>query len=169
MQNINPIINNIGLPILISYAISLILLILIIVLISWNRKIEKRYRKLTRGTNSKNIETIIHNYYEKIDQSKEQLEDLKKSILENSKICKKAITKIELMRYKAFEDVGGDLSFSIAMLDAEDNGIVITSIYSRAESNVYAKPIEKGISKYDLSREETEVLDRAIKSKKVLS
>lgn len=168
MQSITSTINNIGLPVLISYGISLFLLILIIVLISWNRKLEKRYRKLTRGANSKNIETIIHNYYEKIDESKGQLEDLKKSILENSKTCKKAITKVEIMRYKAFEDVGGDLSFSIALLDGEDNGIVITSIYSRAESNVYAKPIEKGISKYDLSKEENEVLEKAINSKKVL-
>ena len=67
-----------------------------------------------------------------------------------------------MKRYKAFEDIGSDLSYSIAMLDGNNNGVIITSIYSRNESITYAKPIDNGISRYDLSEEENSVLHQAI-------
>lgn len=54
--------------------------------------------------------------------------------------------------------MGSDLSFSIAMLNGNNDGIVLTGIYGRDESVVYAKPIDKGISRYDLSEEEEQVL-----------
>jgi hypothetical protein len=58
--------------------------------------------------------------------------------------------------------VGSDLSFSIALLDGNQNGVIITSIYGRNESTTYAKPIDKGISRYDLSEEEKKVLGQVI-------
>ena len=58
------------------------------------------------------------------------------------------------MRYKAFEDVGSDLSFSVAILDSYNDGIILTGIYSRHDSVTYAKPVDKGISRYELSEEE---------------
>ncbi|MPM47586.1 hypothetical protein SDC9_94297 [bioreactor metagenome] len=70
--------------------------------------------------------------------------------------------KVSIIRYKAFEDIGSDLSYSIAMLDGKNNGILITSIYGRNESTTYAKPIDNGISRYDLSEEEEKVLHQAI-------
>ena len=73
--------------------------------------------------------------------------------------------KTSMVRYKAFADVGSDLSFSIALLDGNDNGAILTSIYGRNESTTYAKPIDKGMSRYDLSEEEKKVLEQAISSK----
>ena len=70
--------------------------------------------------------------------------------------------KVSVVRYKAFEDVGSDLSFSLAMLDENNDGILLTGIFGRNESTTYAKPIEKGISRYDLSEEEEEALNNAI-------
>ena len=67
---------------------------------------------------------------------------------------KKCVQKVSIIRYKAFEDVGSDLSFSIALLDENNDGIILTGIYGRNESTTYAKPIDKGISRYDLSEEE---------------
>ena len=58
--------------------------------------------------------------------------------------------------------MGSDLSFSVAILDAYNDGIILTGIYSRNDSTAYAKPIDKGISRYDLSEEETYVLNEAI-------
>ena len=66
------------------------------------------------------------------------------------------------MRYQAFEDVGSDLSFSIAILDGNNDGIMLTGIYGRQESTTYAKPIDKGISRYDLSEEEIAVINEAL-------
>ena len=75
------------------------------------------------------------------------------------------LNKIAIMRYKAFEDIGSDLSFSVAILDSFNDGVIITGIYSRHDSTTYAKPIDKGISRYDLSEEEIHVLNEAINSK----
>ena len=78
------------------------------------------------------------------------------------KVC---VKKIAIKRYKAFEDVGSDLSFSVAILDSYNDGIILTGIYSRQDSTTYAKPIDKGISIYNLSEEELCVLNEAINSK----
>ena len=75
---------------------------------------------------------------------------------------KGCVNKVAIMRYKAFEDVGSDLSFSIALLDSHNDGIVLTGIYSRQDSTTYAKPIDKGISRYELSEEELHVLNEAM-------
>jgi hypothetical protein len=69
---------------------------------------------------------------------------------------------VGLVRYDAFEDVGGRLSFSCAMLDDHGNGVVMTSINGRQDTRVYAKPIVDGHSQYNLSVEEEEAIRQAI-------
>ena len=117
---------------------------------------------MMRGTNSRNLEEVINSNLDNIDvalnNSKESLERCEK-IAEDLKSC---VNKVAIMRYKAFEDVGSDLSFSIAILDSYNDGVIITGIYSRHDSTTYAKPIDKGISRYDLSEEELHVLNEAI-------
>jgi hypothetical protein len=71
------------------------------------------------------------------------------------------IRHVALLRYDAFEDVGGRLSFSCALLDDQGTGVVLTSINGRHETRVYAKPIEQGRSGYNLSAEEVETIRRA--------
>jgi hypothetical protein len=69
---------------------------------------------------------------------------------------------VALLRYDAFEDVGGRLSFSCAMLDDRASGVVLTSINGRQETRVYAKPVTDGTSAYNLSIEETEAIRQAM-------
>jgi hypothetical protein len=73
-----------------------------------------------------------------------------------------AIRRVGLVRYDAFEDVGGRLSFSCALLDDHGNGVVMTSINGRQDTRVYAKPIVEGHSQYNLSVEEEEAIRQAI-------
>ena len=163
MSNILNIINEYSGLIVIGLAIiTLLLLITTIVLLLSVNKVEKKYRKMMRGTNSRNLEEVINSNLDNIDvalnNSKESLERCEK-IAEDLKSC---VNKVAIMRYKAFEDVGSDLSFSIAILDSYNDGVIITGIYSRHDSTTYAKPIDKGISRYDLSEEELYVLNEAI-------
>ncbi|CUO80828.1 DUF4446 family protein [Clostridium sp. NSJ-49] len=163
MSNILNIINEYSGLIVIGLAIiTLLLLITTIVLLLSVNKVEKKYRKMMRGTNSRNLEEVINSNLDNIDvalnNSKESLERCEK-IAEDLKSC---VNKVAIMRYKAFEDVGSDLSFSIAILDSYNDGVIITGIYSRHDSTTYAKPIDKGISRYDLSEEELHVLNEAI-------
>jgi hypothetical protein len=73
-----------------------------------------------------------------------------------------SIRNVALLRYDAFEDVGGRLSFSFALLDDEGTGVVLTSINGRQETRVYAKPITEARSTYNLSVEEEEAIRQAL-------
>ena len=74
------------------------------------------------------------------------------------------VRHVALLRYDAFEDVGGRLSFSCALLDDHGNGVVITSINGRQETRVYAKSVTRGASSYNLSTEETEAIRQALEN-----
>jgi hypothetical protein len=73
-----------------------------------------------------------------------------------------SVRRVGVMRYDAFEDVGGRLSFSCALLDEHGTGVVLTSINGRQETRVYAKPVTVGQSTYNLSREEEEAIRQAM-------
>jgi len=73
-----------------------------------------------------------------------------------------SVQRVGLIRYDAFEDVGGRLSFSCALLDAKGNGVVITSINGRQDTRVYSKPVMAGQSEYNLSEEEEEAIREAL-------
>ncbi|MDH4113335.1 MAG: DUF4446 family protein [Actinomycetota bacterium] len=73
-----------------------------------------------------------------------------------------SVRHVTLLRFDAFEDVGGRLSFSCAMLDDRGTGVVLTSINGRQETRVYAKPVTEGTSTYNLSSEEAEAISQAM-------
>ena len=73
-----------------------------------------------------------------------------------------AVQRVALIRYDAFEDVGGRLSFSCALLDERGNGVVMTSINGRQDTRVYAKPVHRGTSDHNLSEEEVEAIREAL-------
>ncbi len=91
--------------------------------------------------------------FERISQ---ELENLKK---EN----KFSIQKIGMVRFNPFRGIGGDQSFSVAILDANNSGIIITSLYTREENRVYGKPVKAGRSEYLLSGEEKKAIEIAQK------
>lgn len=142
-------------------AIIILLFILVIVLFKAVGKVENRYRKLMRGTSNKNLEEVLLERLDSIENVNEISERALKECERLEIKMKECIQKVAIMRYKAFENVGSDLSFSIAMLDDNNDGVILTGIYGRQESTTYAKPIDKGISRYDLSEEELYVLNEA--------
>lgn len=149
--------------ILIALAILILILFLIIIIqFSAINKLEKRYRKFMRGVDNKNIEEIITSYLDKVDNAVQQSDDVKTSVEEINNKLNNCVQKHSIMRYRAFEDVGSDLSYSIALLDNKNDGIILTGIYGRTDSTTYAKPIDKGLSRYELSEEEKYVLKDAM-------
>jgi len=167
MQSIINFINNTQIYIIIGLIIMVfILMIMVVITYASLNKIETKYRKLMRGVNKRNLEDIVVSYLDKIDEVKDQNDILKE---EYEQINGKLITCVQntsMVRYKAFDNMGSDLSFSIALLDGVGSGVILTSIYGRNESTTYAKPIDKGISRYELSKEENKVLQQAIVTKK---
>lgn len=111
--------------------------------------------------NGNNIDEMLKSYIKEVEDVKENQKDIKlhfDKIEENLNIC---VQKIGLVRYSAFKDTGSDLSFTLALLNQYNDGIVLNGIYSREMSNIYAKPISKGTSTYTLSEEEKEAINRA--------
>ncbi len=163
MQIITNFINNTQMYITLALVI-LVFILIIIVIITYKslNKVERRYRKLMRGASTKNLEDIVISYLDKIDEVKKQNEIMKRMYEQINGKLMTCVQKTSMIRYKAFDDMGSDLSFSIALLDANSNGVILTSIYGRNESTTYAKPIDKGISRYELSNEENKVLEQAI-------
>ena len=100
-----------------------------------------------------------------VTESKEELIKLESKLSQIEKQGLTHIQRVKLIRYNPYEDSGGDISFSAALLDNEDSGIVITSLHARSQTRVFAKPVIKGkSSKYEFSQEEQEVVKKAMSS-----
>ncbi len=105
------------------------------------------------------------NLKEVLSQFKDLETNLKKLTQELENLRKEsdfAIQRIGIIRFNPFPEVGGNQSFSLALLDENNNGVVITSLYSREGNRVYGKPIKMGLSEYSLSEEEKEAIKKAI-------
>ena len=148
--------------IFVGLVINILLVLLLIINYYITSDLKDRYKRLVRGTSGKNIEGILMDHIAKIEEKEEGFRELhsRLDILENQ--LSFSIQKIGFVRYNAFDDVGSDLSYSIAMLDNNDNGILLTGIHSRVDSVTYAKPIKGGESNYNLSIEENQALNRAM-------
>ena len=142
-------------------------IILLIVLYITNSiklsKLRKSYKqfmkKLGKGEQIDEILKKYINAVEKVEESQVELEDYCNKLDENMNTC---IQKVGLVRYSAFKDTGSDLSFTLAILDKYNDGIVLNGIYSREMSNIYAKPVKDGKSTYTLSEEEKEAIEKAV-------
>ncbi len=162
-MNITKIISDNQSYITIGLGAAIIMLLLIsIVLLKALRNLELKYRRFMRGVKGTDIESLVLGYFDKIDEVKKDTAETKEKSLELENELQKCIQKTSILRYKAFENVGSDLSFSIALLDNNNDGFILTGIYGRNDSTTYAKPIDKGLSRYDMSDEEKEVLSKAM-------
>ena len=100
----------------------------------------------------------------KFDDLKEKFQKISDELEALKKQSKFFTQKVGVLRYNPFSGQGGDQSFTVALLDANSDGVVITSIYSRDGNRVYAKPIKNSGSEYALSSEEKKAIDMAVTS-----
>jgi len=105
---------------------------------------------------------VLDGQARKIERLEQAVRTLNKTDKRQQGLIEGSIQNVGLLRYDAFEDVGGRLSFSCAMLDERGSGVVLTSINGRQETRVYAKPITEGRSSYNLSAEEEEAIRQAL-------
>ena len=142
------------------------ILLALIIFISINiklAKMNKRYSKMMKGMEGANIEQLLLAHIEEVKQTVRKVDSLSNDCQRLEGISKECIQKVGIIRFNAFEDMGSDLSFAIALLNHQNNGVVVSSIYSRNESHTYAKPIISGNSSYFLTGEEKQALAQAIK------
>ena len=135
-----------------------------------NIKLKNKYNKFMKKIgNGKNIEEDLENYMYRVERVERQNAEIISYCKNLDDEVAKCIQKVGIVRYSAFKDTGSDLSFAVAMLDENNDGIVFNGIYSREMSNIYAKPVKNGVSEYTLSEEEKEAIRRAIEMNGLLS
>ena len=122
----------------------------------------RRVDALTRGKDAESMEDRILDFFERIECLEDAEKRMHKDIREIKENLKITYQKTGLVKYDAFREMSGALSYSLALLDKENNGILITSMYSREGCYTYAKDIIKGECKLNLSDEEAEALKQAV-------
>ena len=134
-----------------------------------NIKLKNKYKLFIKKLgNGKDIEEDLENYMYRVERVEKQNAEILSFCSNLDKDISNCIQKVGIVRYSAFKDTGSDLSFAVAMLDENNNGVVFNGIYSREMSNIYAKPVESGNSKYTLSSEEKEAIDKAINTNNLI-
>jgi hypothetical protein len=147
---------------LISYGLILILLILIIVQTVRLSKLSKKYKKFMSGKNAKSMEKDIVALYEDNKFVKSSMEKNKKDIQNLYRKLESAYQKVGIVKYDAFDQMGGQLSFSLALLDENDNGFILNSVHSTEGCYSYTKEIKNGLCDISLGDEEKKALDIAM-------
>lgn len=140
----------------------LILLILLIVQIAKTGKLKKRLDKFLLGKDGASLEQDIVSLFEDNKFLKSNTEKNKKDIRTLYKKMEKAYQKMGLIKYDAFSQMGGQLSFSLALLDENNNGFIINSVHSTDGCYSYTKEIKNGQCAIALGKEEAEALSIAM-------
>jgi len=167
MESLSNILENniflLGLSIL-----TILLLIGFIVMIIKFSSINKKYKAFMKKVgNGNNIEKDLENYMYRVERVEKQNAENLKYINTLQQDVAKCIQKVGVIRYSAFKDTGSDLSFALALLDENNDGVVLNGIYSREMSNIYAKPVNNGQSSYTVSEEEQEAIKRAMEQENI--
>lgn len=160
---------DIGVFLLILLIINIILLIMIILAFSQISKFTKKYRKFMQGKNASSLEKDIIALYEDNVFIKSSVEKNKKDIESLFEKQKYNFQKLGIVKYDAFKEMGGKLSFSIALLDQNNDGLILNSVHSSAGCYSYTKRIKNGDSDIPLSAEEKKAVERAIKGSSATS
>jgi len=141
--------------------------IILVLLFVWNAvlsflfwRILQHYRRLAEGVEEGNLEKVLGNVLKTVELNKKEIEGVKDQLKSLEKRSKFSLQKLGLLKFNPFSDLGGDQSFSLALLDDHDHGVVITSLHGRQTTRVYTKLVN-GEKDAKLSEEEIKVIKKA--------
>jgi hypothetical protein len=146
-------------------AVLVVAVVALIVAVVWlvrrSTRLEARLAGLTRGSDGRSLEAVLGTHVEKVYAVARQLDDVaaRTAVLEAAQ--RKAFQRVGLVRYNPFEETGGNQSFALALLDANGDGWVLSSLHARQGTRVYAKAIGAGRSEAALSDEEAAAIKQA--------
>jgi hypothetical protein len=119
------------------------------------------FKKLTKGVEVDDLKKVLEGVLSKELKNEKRINELVKCINQLEEDGHLHIQKVGLVRFNPFKELGGDHSFSLAILDGEDSGVIITSLHTRDRTRVYMKEIVKGKTNIELSDEEKKALVNA--------
>ena len=145
-------------------AIIIALVVLLIMSLTKIKKLNRRLDKFMKGKDAKSLEELVTTRFAEIDNLKATGKKNSRQIAEINEELMKVYEKTGIVKYDAFNEMGGKLSFALAMLDKSNNGYVINAMHSREGCYTYIKEIVKGESFITLGEEEKKALEQAIGS-----
>lgn len=160
--------NDLSMIIVALAVIALVSLILAIIALNSNARLRRQVRRWKNIHATADLDKVYADTVESVKELGAAFAELENKGLGAihaelqtvHRILRHKITTPSVDRYNAFDDQGSDLSFSVAFLDDEQTGVVMSSIYGREESRTYAKPVQRGASRYPLTNEETGVISQ---------
>ena len=157
---------NLGLDTSLLIILLVILNVILIFIVIGNNvrlsRLEKKYKMFMKGTDAQSLEKSFARKFTQIDRLFEKSEDYEHDINQIKNNLHTMFSKYGVEKYDAFEDVGGKLSFTLAMLDKDNSGLILNAVHSRDNCFLYLKEIVKGESFVMLSQEEVEALRKAV-------
>ncbi len=153
---------------LVPFLAAVLALQLFLIVFLWLRvgRLTKKYNAFMAGSPGADLETMLTELLTRSRQQTENMKSLHFALRQLEQMYLTTIQHVGVVRFNAFPDAGSDLSFAIAVLDGNRDGFVLSSIYGRDESRVYAKPVQKGESNYFLSQEENQAISQALENRK---
>ena len=160
------ILSTIGIDPGIIFIVMFILMIVLFVLLfsvwmNYNR-LKNSYNTFMKGKDGKTLESSFKEKFDEVEGVLRITKQNRQDIKDMSRILKRNFHKFGIVKYDAFNEMGGKLSFAIAMLDGNNSGWIINAMHSREGCYTYIKEIIKGESYIELAEEEAEALDKAI-------
>lgn len=125
------------------------------------RRLDNLRREFFMDDVQKTVDDVIVQHNQQLKHLDERVGGLEQYTAGLSQANLKNLQKIGFIRFNPFNDAGGSISFVVALLDAQDNGVVISSLHGREGNRMYAKEITKGVSKSQLTEEEQEAIKQA--------
>ncbi len=141
----------------------LILFILILVTMGRQSVLKKRYEKFMTGKDGESLEELVTNRFAEVDKLKLINKKHRMEIDEINEILNITFQKFGIVRYDAFPEMGGSLSFALVLLDKKNDGMILNAIHSREGCYTYIKDIKNGTCDIELSDEEKNALNDALK------
>lgn len=157
---------DLGIVILILALIIIILFVLLIMNMLKISRLTAKYNSFMKGKSAKSLENEIVRMFSENEKMRKDIDEDKKNIRALMRQIQKTYQKMGLIKYDAFDQMGGKLSFCLALLDENANGFVMNSVHSTDSSYCYIKKIENGSATLELSNEETVALNKALHGEK---
>ena len=149
--------------IVVAMAVVMFIMLCVMIKQAWSLSyMKKRYRKMMNGVDGDNLERLLMGHIDEVRHVVEENQRLDTENRRMDELLNMAVTRVGMVRFRAFEDMGSDLSYAVALLDAHNNGVILSSIFGREDSRSYAKPIEDGKSSYPMTQEEEQALKEAM-------
>ena len=140
--------------------------VLLVVWVAWLQRSEavlrRRLRRLIGDAEGTGFDEVLDRQLRRLDEVAGRVDALNKLHHDLENLTQRSIQKVGVVRFNPFADTGGDQSFAIALLDAEGNGLVLSSLHGRTDTRIFAKQVQSGRSRHQLSDEEQDAIRRAL-------